>query len=103
MINATKIRNGVMNPGGIGSEIEAWTDLGFTRFKGVDGKKHWLDFCVHEGMYGCATLPCDWLVLFQAIAVSPFFWITVSKRSAGPPGFLTPRSQSEIKFFDTLR
>lgn len=27
----------------------------------------------HEGMYGGTTLPCDWLVSFQAIAVSPFF------------------------------
>ena len=55
-------RNVAMNPGDIGPKIEAWTDRGFSPFKEVDGKKHWLDFCVHEGMYGGATLPCDWLV-----------------------------------------
>ena len=34
---------------------------------------------------------------------SPRFWITDSNRKAGPPGFFTPRSQSETRFFETLR
>lgn len=39
----------------------------------------------------------------QATASSPLRWIIESSRSAGPPGFFAPRSQSETRFFDTLR
>jgi len=39
---------------------------------------------------------------FQAMAWMPFFSTTVSRRSAGPPGLLTPRSQSETKFLLTF-
>ena len=38
-----------------------------------------------------------------AIACNPFLSTTVSNLNAGPPGFLTPRSQSETRFFDTFR
>ena len=38
-----------------------------------------------------------------AMARSPFFSTSVSRRRAGPPGFLTPRSQSDTRFFDTFR
>jgi hypothetical protein len=38
-----------------------------------------------------------------AIACNPFLSTTVSNLDAGPPGFLTPRSQSETRFFDTFR
>lgn len=39
----------------------------------------------------------------HAIAFSPFCPTTVSSRKAGPPGFFTPRSQSETRFFETFR
>jgi|GEM_PF-1601239 len=39
----------------------------------------------------------------QAIVSSPFFWITVNRLNAGPPGFLMPRSQSETRFFETFK
>lgn len=39
----------------------------------------------------------------HAIAISPFFWITVSSRNAGPPGFLTLRPQSETRFFRDIQ
>ena len=35
--------------------------------------------------------------------LKPFFGTTVRSRKAGPPGFLTPRSQSETRFLGTLR
>lgn len=38
-----------------------------------------------------------------ATASSPLRWMTERSRSAGPPGFFAPRSQSETRFFDTLR
>lgn len=38
-----------------------------------------------------------------ATASSPLLWMIDSSRSAGPPGFFAPRSQSETRFFDTLR
>jgi hypothetical protein len=38
-----------------------------------------------------------------AIACNPFFSTMVSSRNAGPPGLLTPLSQSETRFFDTFR
>lgn len=39
----------------------------------------------------------------QAMAARPFRCTTVSSRNAGPPGFFTPRSQSDTRFFETLR
>jgi len=39
----------------------------------------------------------------QAMAWMPFFSTTVSRRRAGPPGFFTPRSQSETRFLLTFR
>lgn len=38
-----------------------------------------------------------------ATASSPLRWMTERSRSAGPPGFFAPRSQSETRFFETLR
>ena len=38
-----------------------------------------------------------------AITCNPFLSITVSSLNAGPPGFFTPLSQSETRFFDTFR
>jgi hypothetical protein len=38
-----------------------------------------------------------------ATASSPLRWMIERSRSAGPPGFFAPRSQSETRFFDTLR
>ena len=85
------------------------------------GRRGVQDGCWHKGLVTtvliaiCARLVCarglfglkftDFcgVRLVQAMACSPFFWITVSRRSAGPPGFLTPRSQSEIRFFETFR
>ncbi|SCX35181.1 hypothetical protein DSM25559_4840 [Agrobacterium rosae] len=45
----------------------------------------------------------DGCVAGYDIAWRPFFWTTVNRRSAGPPGFLTPRSQSETRPLLTLR
>lgn len=47
-------RNGAMNPGDIGPKIEAWTDLGFTRFKGVAGKSNGWTFVF---MKACTVAP----------------------------------------------
>ena len=44
-----------------------------------------------------------WSVDDQAMASIPFFSMTVRRRSAGPPGRLMPRSQSETRFLLTLR
>jgi|GEM_PF-3947704 len=39
----------------------------------------------------------------QAMAITPFFCTMVNKRKAGPPGFLTPRSQSDTRLRDTFK
>ncbi len=41
--------------------------------------------------------------LLYATASSPLRWMIERSRSAGPPGFFAPRSQSETRFLDTLR
>ena len=38
-----------------------------------------------------------------ATASKPLRWMIDSNRSAGPPGRFLPRSQSETRFFETLR
>lgn len=38
-----------------------------------------------------------------ATASSPLRWMIESSLSAGPPGRFFPRSQSDTRFFDTLR
>ena len=55
-------RNGAMNPHDIGHLVNEWTDLGFIGRAQVNGQECWVDFCVHEGMFGGTTLPCDWLI-----------------------------------------
>lgn len=55
------LRDGAMNPRDIESLIEEWTGLGFTPYEDIDGQRIWKDCCVVEGMFGGATLPCDWL------------------------------------------
>lgn len=42
-------------------------------------------------------------VTSQATASSPLRWIIESNLSAGPPGRFFPRSQSDTRFFETLR
>lgn len=54
-------RDGAMNPADIGALIEEWTAKGFECISEKDGKRYWKDVCVYEGMFGGATLPCDWL------------------------------------------
>ena len=55
-------RDGAMSPHDIGMLVEEWTALGLTGRAQVDGQDCWIDFCVHESMFGGATLPCAWLV-----------------------------------------
>jgi hypothetical protein len=55
-------RDGAMNPHDIGHLVNEWTDLGFIGRAQVNGQECWVDFCVHEGMFGGTTLPCDWLI-----------------------------------------
>lgn len=54
-------RDGAMNPMDMKDIVEDWEGMGFILFDEVDGKKHWKDVCVYEGMLGGATLPCSWL------------------------------------------
>jgi len=54
-------RNGAMNPMDIGSLVKEWTEMGFECYREVDGKMCWQDVCVYEGLFGGATMPCDWL------------------------------------------
>lgn len=55
-------RDGAMSPHDIGMLVEEWTALGLVGRAQVDGQDCWIDFCVHEAMFGGATLPCAWLV-----------------------------------------
>jgi len=54
---------GLATMGGIevGSIVEEWESMGFEATREINGKKHWIDFCVHD-MMGGVTLPCDWIV-----------------------------------------
>lgn len=54
-------RDGTMNPMDMQNLVEEWESMGFTSTVEVNGKKHWVDFCVHD-MMGGVTLPCDWIV-----------------------------------------
>lgn len=57
------LRDGAMNPRDIESLIEEWTNLGFTPYEESDGQRIWKDCCVVEGLFGGATLPCEWLAI----------------------------------------
>ncbi len=54
-------RDGAMNPMDIEHLVNDWMDLGFTCFTEKDGQKVWQDVCVFEGLFGGATMPCDWI------------------------------------------
>jgi hypothetical protein len=54
-------RDGAMNPMDIESLVERWEAMGFVGIVEKDGKKYWQDICVCEGVFGGATLKCDWL------------------------------------------
>lgn len=56
-------RDGAMNPNDIGVLVERWGDMGFECYRMIDGQNHWRDVCVYEGMFGGATMPCDWLAV----------------------------------------
>jgi hypothetical protein len=58
--------DGAMNPTDIGSLVERWTAMGFECVGEKNGKKYWKDACVYEGMFGGATLPCDWIEADEA-------------------------------------
>ena len=54
-------RDGAMNPMDIEWLVNYWTDLGFICSSEIDGQKIWHDVCVFEGLFGEATMPCDWI------------------------------------------
>lgn len=54
------LRDGAMNPMDMQRLVEEWESRGFTSTAEVNGKKHWVDFCVHDMMMG-VTLPCEWI------------------------------------------
>ena len=54
-------RDGAMNHMDIHRLVNEWEALGLKGKAEIDGKKQWVDFCVVEGMFGGATLPCDWI------------------------------------------
>ena len=56
-------RDGAMSPQGIEALVQFWESLGFECYKEIDGKPCWQDVCVFEGMFGGATMPCDWLAV----------------------------------------
>lgn len=55
--------DGAMNPMDIESLVNEWESLGFNTHKEDENGKpiEWVDVCVYEGMFGGATLKCDWL------------------------------------------
>lgn len=55
-------RDGAMSPDGIDTLVEEWTAQGLQSCQDIDGIRTWTDFCVFEGVFGGATLPCPWLV-----------------------------------------
>lgn len=54
-------RDGAMNPLDMQRLVAEWESLGFTSTAVLAGKKHWIDFCVHD-MLGGVTLGCNWIV-----------------------------------------
>jgi hypothetical protein len=54
-------RDGAMSPADIELIVERWEAMGFDGIVEEDGKKYWKDVCVCEGLFGGATLACDWL------------------------------------------
>ena len=63
-------RDGAMSPNRISNLVDEWESLGFQGREIIDGTPHWLDFCVHENMFGGATLPCKWLISTDTNIVS---------------------------------
>lgn len=61
------LRDGAMSPGGIGSLVQEWTELGFQPLEDRDGQRIWKDCCVVESLVGGATLACDWLELSEDV------------------------------------
>ena len=62
-------RDGAMGPEGIEHLFNKWTEMGFTPTETIDGKSHWKDVCIIEGMLGGLTRPCEWLI-YDAAAQS---------------------------------
>lgn len=54
-------RDGAMGPQGIEALVSYWREHGLEPFSDLDGNMVWRDCCVVEGMFGGATLPCDWI------------------------------------------
>lgn len=80
-------RDGAMNPADIRHLAEHWETLGFQGKEVIDGKPHWKDFCVVEGVFGGVTLPCDWIVVE---AGSAHLRGTEPGRVAGRPNLENP-------------
>lgn len=59
-------RDGAMNPMDIEHLIESWEAMGFEAIIEKNGKKYWSDMCVCEGLFGGATLECEWLGMDRA-------------------------------------
>lgn len=55
------LRDGAMNPMDMQRLVEEWEAMGFTATKEENGRKKWVDFCVHD-MLGGVTLDCEWIV-----------------------------------------
>ena len=54
-------RDGAMNPNDIESIVEHWEAMGFEGIVEGNNQKYWKDMCVFEGLFGGATLQCDWI------------------------------------------
>jgi len=54
-------RDGAMNPMDIELLVNHWTDLGSHCITDKNGESEWQDVCVFEGLFGGATLKCDWI------------------------------------------
>ena len=52
---------GAMNPGHIEGIVKDFESQGLIITTQIDGKEHFKDLCVVEGMFGGPTLPCNWL------------------------------------------
>ena len=55
------LRDGAMGAPGAKHVVEFWESFGLVGIVERDGGRAWQDICVHDWMYGGATLPCDWL------------------------------------------
>ena len=54
-------RDGAMGALDMQFLCEKWEAIGLKGMIEIEGQRKWVEFCVFEGLFGGATLTCDWL------------------------------------------